>query len=355
MRRFIAFTLPLAMSCGPAFAGAGTFRTIRLDLDEGNAVALLESSAQRHVDAMRSIIASRYPGSYDARRWEYVENHMRNMPIARLEYQYRLADGQVVVKTYHAIAGEPLTRVAEQAFAGNGPPDALSTPTTPSTPDTPSPPDSLVDVARPAPPPQATDAELLDAEGADDAFYAGFDETDLRAPFRTGGSSTLKPYWHEGEYHGLDAEQKALHAIEDDIARGRVPAGGSVRGMLSGTSCHLCRDAIGKFASEYELEISFTEMVPGLPAALRRQLIAGGQARLKGLKLVEVGSGRPLLAYDVLAGSRDAQVRASLSPTTLDRGLRGKASFRLAAPRLRRITEPGQAAGESSPGTGEDC
>ncbi|QWT19157.1 hypothetical protein KPL74_15565 [Bacillus sp. NP157] len=331
----------------PGYAAAGSVTTTRADLDEGNLVALLEASSQRHVDAMRSIIVARYPGDYRARRWELVESHMRSTPIARLEYTYT-SNGISHVRTYHAMAGEPLGRVAVRAFAGPTPP---GTPSTPSSPELAT---SASEAEEDAAGSQAavSDEALAAAETADEPFYVASDATDVRAPFRMGGRSIMKPYWHDGRYHALDAEQKALRALEDDILGGVVPRSGTVRGMLSGVVCHTCRWSIGTFADAYDLDIQLTEMSPTIPSALKKELIASGRARLRGLKLIDAGTERPMVAFDALAGARAAQVRDNISPAAMERTASGKPwpqrSFRLGQPRPRRITEASASPSEGS-------
>lgn len=330
-------------------AWGGQLTTARAHIDEGNVVPLLEASSQRHVDAMRAIVSARYSGLHSARRWETIEAHVRDSAVARVEYRV-VERGAMRIRTYHAIAGESLSRVAAHAFTGDTPPGTPSTPGSSAFPsaDEWSDSDHEEDSTRQG----VSDEDLAAGEAADDPFYTGFDDTELRAPFRPTRRSIMQPYWHDGRYHGLDAEQKVLRAIEDDILDGIVPRGGQVVGLLSSMVCHTCRRPIERMAEAYDLDIRLTEMSPSIPSPLRNALIDSGKARMKGLKLVDAQSGRALGAFDALAGARDAQVRRSLSPAAMDRATSGmdwqRRSFRLGAPRPRRITE-GSSASDSPP------
>jgi hypothetical protein len=334
------FALVLALPFTSASAGSLTIN--RLDLDEGNVVALLEASSQRHVDAMRSIIEASYPGEYSARRWEMIENQARRMPVARVAYEYPLGRG-TAVRTYHAIGGEPLTRVAAHALGGPTPPgtpsSAGSSPTSPTW--------SEDDDTPPAQ--RVSDAELVAAEMADEPHYVPSDDTDIRAGFRPSERTALKPYWHQGSYHALDPEQKALRALEDDILDGKVPRGGKVQAWLSSVVCATCRRPIERMAEAYGLDVAFTEMVPFVPTNITRAEIEAGRGRMKAMRLVHAESGMPMGAFDALDVARDAQVRQALSPAAIERSSRGVSlparKFRLGPPRPRRITEGSSASG----------
>ncbi|MGA7439208.1 MAG: hypothetical protein WBW32_13890 [Luteibacter sp.] len=331
-----AATLAAMLAASPA--RAGSVKTDYLDIDEGYATALLEASSQRHVDAMRHIVAERYPGTLSARRWEEVESHVRTATLARLEYEYRTG-GTVGIRVYHALAGEPLGAVARNAFEGDEP----ASPASPSSPGWSDTEDAPVVASR-----RMTDDEIGAMEAWDDAAYAGFDESDLRAPFRPAGRSVMKPYWHQGRYHAFDAEQKALRAIEEDILDGRMPRGGTVRGLMSGAPCATCRQSVKAFADAYDLDITLSGMSSTVPVRIRDGLLASGRARLKGPRLVDVATGRPLVAYEVLAGAREAQVREGLGPLAHERASQGirsqRRSFRLGPP-------PRRAAGREIIGT----
>ncbi|KJV35444.1 hypothetical protein [Luteibacter yeojuensis] len=319
-----------------ATASAGRFTTTRIDLDDGAVVALLEASSQRHVDAMRSIIKASYPGGYSARRWEIIENHARRTPIARVRYEYPLGRS-TAFRTYHAMGGEPLSRIAALALGGPTPPGTPSSAGSPPL----SPTWSEDDDTPPAE--RVSDDELVAAEAADAPHYAAPDDTDVRAAFRPSDRTVMKPYWHQGSYHALDPEQKALRALEDDILDGKVPRGGKVQAWLSSVVCATCRRPIERMAAAYDLEVSFTEMVPFVPADVTRAEIQAGRGRMKAFRLVHADSGMPLGAFDALDVARDAQVRQALSPAAIQRASRGAHSpmrtFRLAPPRPRRVTE----------------
>ncbi|HEY4092427.1 MAG TPA: hypothetical protein VGN46_13020 [Luteibacter sp.] len=326
-------------------------RTDYLDIDEGCATALLEASSQRHVDAMRHIVAERYPGTLSVRRWEDVESHLRTATLARLEYEYSTG-GAVAIRVYHALGGQPLGDVARNAFEGE----------TPGSPESPSSPGwSDSDDPAVATFGRMTDEDVAAMEARDETAYSGFDQTDIRASFRPAGRSVLKPYWHQGRYHAFDAEQKALRAIEEDILDGRMPRGGTVRGLMSGAPCATCRESIKAFADTYDLDITLSGMSPTVPVRVKDGLLASGRARMKGPRLVDVASGRPMVAFDVLAGARDAQVREGLGPLAHERASRGarwqRRSFRLGPPPARAAA--GSALG-TEPGTdpampGPDC
>lgn len=334
-----------------ASASAGSLTISRVDLDEGNVVALLEASSQRHVDAMRSIIETSYPGEYSARRWEIIENHARRTPIARVAYEYRLGQG-TAIRTYHAVGGEPLTRIAAHAMGGPTPPgtpsSAGSSPASPTWSE-----DDETPPAR-----RVSDDELVAAEMADEPYYLPSDDTDIRAGFRPSERTVLKPYWHQGSYHALDPEQKALRALEDDILDGKLPRGGKVRAWLSSVVCATCRRPIERMAEAYGLEITFMEMVPFVPTNVTRAEIAAGRGRMKAMRLVHAESGMPMGAFDALDVARDAQVRQALSPAAIERSSRGISlparKFRLGPPRPRRITEGSSTSG-SPPGEPGDA
>jgi len=324
LRYRLACAISLVLLGSPALAGSVVLGYV--DLDEGIAVALLEASSQRHVDAMRRIIAERHPGGHPMRRWEMIEEHMRNATLARFEYRYEKG-GEVIIRTYHALGGDPLGRVAYRALAGEVP--ASPTESASSGDDSDS--DSQTTSER------VSDDELEAGEWRDRTFYAGFDEHDIRAPFRPRGRSVMHPSWQKTRYHALDAEQKALRAIEEDILDGKMPRGGSIRAWLSGSACAECRHAVRVFADTYDLDIRLNGMSSAVPVRLKEQLLTTGRARMKGPRLVDAVSGRPLVAFDALHGARQAQVRESLAPEAVEREAAASPwqprVFRLAPPR----------------------
>jgi hypothetical protein len=331
-------------------AWAGSVAITQVGLDEGLTTALLEASSQRHVDAMRRLIAKRFPGAYEARRWEDIENHMRREPIARFEYEYRVG-GRMAVRTYHSLGGEPLGRIAHTSFEGELPGSR------PGTPDSSSEWDADDEFESHAA--RASDDELAAAEAADEAFYEGFDEVDVRAPFRPRGRSVMKPFWYEGRHHGLDAEHKAMRSIEEDILDGKIPRGGRIRGLLSAPACTACRSQIQRFADTYELNIELGTMSSHLPVRTEEALIRSGRARLKGLRLVDPTSGRPILAYDVLAGARDGQIRENLTPVARERAASGtpwqRRSFRFSLGPVEPASGPQTATDEATEADTPGC
>jgi hypothetical protein len=347
LRYRLAFATGLVFVGSPALAGSVVLGYV--DLDEGVAVALLEASSQRHVDAMRRIIAERYPGGHSMRRWEVIEEHMRNATLARFEYRYE-EGGEMIIRTYHALGGDPLGRIADRALAGEVPPSPTDSASSGD--------DSDSDIDSQMTSKRASDDELEAGEWRDTTSYAGFDEHDIRAPFRPRGRSVMQPSWQKTRYHALDAEQKALRAIEEDILDGKMPRGGSIRGWLSGSVCAECRQAVRVFADTYELDIRLNGMSPAVPVKLKEQLLATGRARMKGPRLVDAASGRPLVAFDALYGARQAQVRESLAPHAVEREAAGgpwqPRAFRLGPPR-RTAPAPGTDPANDSRVPGAGC
>src|SRR5260370_26162452 len=80
---------------------AGVVELGRVTLDEGNVTALLETTSQYYVDAMRALIDERYRDDYRAIRWEALEDAMRDAPVARFEYRFEI-NGVPRVRIYHA-------------------------------------------------------------------------------------------------------------------------------------------------------------------------------------------------------------------------------------------------------------
>ncbi|MDF4005249.1 hypothetical protein P3W33_17760 [Luteibacter sp. PPL552] len=323
-------------------SNAGTVSIQTVGVDEGNVTALLEASVQRSIDAMRALIGQTHAGTYIARRWESIETHMREAPIARFEYRFQTA-GQPRLKVYHAMGGKPLGLVAREAFEGSSP---LRTPDSPDsdfewTDEA----EARFQSVRPS------DGELAAAEDADTVFYTGFDDLDVRAPFRSPSGSVMEAFWHEGRHHALDPEYKALRAIEDDLRNGVVARGGEIRGMVSTGACTTCRASARQLAAHFDVDIHMTQIFGSVPRSQRDALVASGRARLKGLKLVDAMTDRSLLAADVLADARAVQVRRNLNPSALNRVIKGVPwsghALQLAAPRLPRISETSTASDES--------
>lgn len=311
---------------------AGVVETERVTLDEGNVTALLESTSQHYVDAMRSLISERYQDEYRAIRWEALENAMRDAPIARLEYHFTV-NSVTNVRVYHAMGGRPLGSLAKSIFEG---------PTRPGTPDTPASPMETGSEdeasARPFPLVDEVAADLEDSR-----FYTEFDEINVRAPIAAEEESVLDAFLVEGENRALDPEFKALRAIERDLRTGIIPGGGRIQGSVSGMACTSCKYAMKRFSDTYAVDVRLAQVFPSMSRPAQAQLIASGRARLRGTMLVDTVTDRPLLAADLLQGAREGQIRRSLSPRAMGRSFKGmpwaRRSFRLNPIRLQRVSE----------------
>jgi hypothetical protein len=311
---------------------AGSVALERITLDEGNVTALLESTSQFYIDAMRALIDERYRDEYRAIRWETLEEAMRGASVARLEYRFEM-NGLPVVRVYHGMGGRPLGSVAKSVFEG---------PTRPGTPDTPvSPMDSEEEEG--LFPRRTSLVDEVAADVADDHFYTGFDEVNVRAPVLAEEESVLDAFVVEGRSRAFDPEFKALRAIERDLKRGVLPRGGTIYGSVSEVVCSSCSYAMQRFADTYAVDLRLAQVFPSMPRAAQDKLIASGSARLRGNLLVDAVSDRPLLATDALRGARDGQIRRSLSPRAMGRNFKGtpwaRRSFKLNPIRLPRVSE----------------
>lgn len=326
----------------PAIAHAGQVSRIALALDEGNASAMLEATSQRYVDAMQRIVQTRWQEAYTARRWETLEAAMADTPVARLEY--RVSAGGSPVRLYHGMGGPPLGTVAKEALGGPTPPPS---PTSLSIDD---PWDSAAD-------PEAVSASRASyqAQDAEDAgMYAPDDGLHVRARMRAVDGSVLHPYEIDGSDRALDAEFKVLAELEHDLRSGAIPRGGSAALLISTETCNSCDYAFRAISRHYGIDLHVTRIVSSIPPAERTRLIAEGRARMRGTRLVDAASGRPLLATDALASGRESQVRQALSPSAMNRRFRHVTweprTFRLATPAETRS----QGAGEDNR-QGPDC
>ncbi|UPG85398.1 hypothetical protein L2Y94_19160 [Luteibacter aegosomatis] len=306
--RYLTLMLLMAVGARTTNAMAGTVSLERTVLDEGNVVALLESTSQYHVDAMREVVMGRHPSGHHLSRWESLEVAMRDAPVARMEYRYEL-DGIPQTRVYHAFAGQPLSATADAIFTGESP---VSTP-------------PLMDSGdftgeSPEPGPSNRSVihglDLIDEQ--DDIYFADLPEGNVRARVLPPEGSVLTPFDVEGAQGALDAEFKAMRAIERDIAEGLVPRGGRIVGMIGGSACASCQHVMERMAETYDVDIRVTQVFGNLPPSRQRALIASGGARFKGPLLVDSQSGRPILAKDVLAESRQAQVRQALTPRAME-------------------------------------
>jgi hypothetical protein len=312
----------IAVATAPrCFAGVVTSDVVTLD--EGNVTALLENTSQRFVDAMQRLVSNSYRDEYSARRWEAVETHLSDEPVARLEYRFA-SNRNEGVRIYHAMGGEPLGTFAQETFHGPSRPASTTSSHASS--------DGEVD-----PDVRAARIDGYASQDMDDArWFAEDDGLHVRARTQRLEGSAFHPYEINGGDRALDPELKALATLERDIAQGAVPRGGSIRLLVSGETCTSCQYAFAAAARTYDVNLHVTRIVSAVAPVEQRALVSNGTARLKGLRLVDATNGRPLLAADNLAAARAAQVRQALSPTAMQRRLRGISwiprTFREAAP-----------------------
>lgn len=343
MHRTAITTLGISfLFLAPCIGRAGTVVVDNIGLDEGNTTGLLEVTSQHYVDAMRAIISDRYKDDYLAIRWEALETSMTNAQVARMEYRF-VANGETRIRVYHALGGAPLGAMAQSAFDGSTP---AVTPGSPQSPD-----DLEWGDGGPSPVRETTDYVAADAE--DSIFYAGFDNTNLRARILPRGTSVLEPFDVDGVDRAVDPEFKILRAIEHDLQTRALPPGGSIRGAVGGATCGSCREAMQSLSDTYGIDIRLTQMFGSLPSKQRDAIVAAGTAKLRGRRLVSSESGRPLLARDVLADARDRQVRQNLNPSSLQRSFKGlpwrPRSFRLGPPPPPRAGEGSTEGGSTAP------
>lgn len=333
-------TLLSLLMLTPASACAGTFTREALTLDEGNASAQLAATGQRYVDAMHHLIEARWRDAYSARRWETLETALAHTPVARLEY--RAPDG-TVARIYHAMGGAPLGELAAETFTG---------PSRPSTPDSMDGSDVEIDDTNPSD--RAARLEKyarVDAEDA--AMFSPDNALHMRARLRSTEGTLFHPYTIDGEDRALDAEFKAVAALEGDLLEGNVPRGGKATILLSGETCNSCDYAMRAAAMHYDIDVHLVRMMSRPTPAEGKTLIAGGKARWRGTRLVDQATGRPLLAADTLDGLREAQVRQAITPAAMSRRFANIPW----EPRAVRLTPPeGKVPpGEATAGTPPDC
>lgn len=333
MHRFSRFfpLCVLATACHPVVAGTARFDAI--GLDEGNAAALLETTSHYYVEAMHKLISDKYRGAHRAIRWERLETAMSEAKLARFEYRY-VRNRVPAVRVYHAMSGGPISTVAGSVFDG---PTPVTTPTSPDVEDW-----SDVEGELPA----GTGFDLGEAaalDAADEAYFAGFDATDVRARISTMESPTIGRFSVPGQADYLDAEMKILRNIERDIVSGTIPAGGSVQGFVSGMACVSCKVGTRSLAEAHDLDVRISQFYTTLSGADETAAIAAGTARLRGGILVDATSGAPMVAKDVLTAARKAQIRRLLSPGSMDRSFKGtlwrQRSFKLLPPRLPSVAD----------------
>ncbi len=272
MRRVIKtvlLTSLLFLAAPRSHAGAVTVGNI--GLDEGNTAALLESTSQYYVDAMRTLISDRYRDDYRAIRWEMLETALKEAQVARVEYRF-VVNGETYIRVYHALGGRPLSAMAQAAFGGTTP---AGTPGSPAAPL-----DADWQDATPTASGEAIDYAAMDAE--DSALYSGFNTTNLRARILAREPSVLEPFYVDGADRALDPEFKALRAIEHDLKNKLVPSGGTVRGIIGGSTCSSCRHTMRGLAESYDIDIHLTQMFGTLPRAEREALIASGRRKTQG-------------------------------------------------------------------------
>src|ERR1700754_2508726 len=232
---------------------AGVVEQGRVTLDEGNVTALLETTSQYYVDAMRALIDERYRDDYRAIRWEALEDAMRDAPVARFEYRFE-ANGVPMLRIYHAMGGRPLGSLAKSIFEGA---------TRPGTPDMPASPlgseDEEALIGR-----RMSSVDEAAVDMADSRFYANFDEINVRAPVGAGDESAFGSFVVDGRDRAFDPEFKALRAIEKDLRSGELPRGGSIYGSVSEISCTSCQYGMKRFADTYAVDLRVSQVYPTL-------------------------------------------------------------------------------------------
>jgi hypothetical protein len=311
------YLLSMGIACVPSPTWAAAFSLHSITGDDGFVVALLEATSQRYIDAMRTIVATRFPADHDALAWERLEEHMRETRVARFEYRFT-KQGVPGKRVYYAIDGEPLGTVAQRIL--DAPAQVVSL-------DSGTDSDSSTDGGDYDIEPEPIDeSALVRMETRDSPAYTSFGEDNIRAPFQNSEVSVLSAGHLNGKHRALDAEFKALRAIEQDIDEGVVPrSGGEVIGMVSGSVCASCRYASETFASAKDIPVMITEMFNAIHPSERKALIATGQARARGASLVNTSTGRPWFAADALASAREGQVRKALNPVAVERSRTGAA------------------------------
>ncbi|WP_036138097.1 hypothetical protein [Luteibacter sp. 9135] len=341
MHRFLVLSLVgggIALHGGPGHA-TPMVTVDAMGLDQGNVTAQLERTSQYFVNAMRRLLTEGYPDSYRAIRWENLEEAMNRARVARFEYRYTV-HGTEYVRVYHALDGKPLSMVAEEVFSGPTPRGSPTPPRSPASPD------GLIESDAETASGIGTVSEHRDmvaTDMGDDSLFVEFDSLNVRARILPADSSVLEGYDVPSMQGELDAEFKALRAIEYDIHAQVIPRGGRIRGAVGGATCSSCRDAMRDFARAYDADVQVTQMYGSIARSEQQALIASGRARMRGQMLVDASSGEPLLARDILGGARAAQVRRELSAGSLGRAFKGMSwrqrSFRLGTPRLPRVSE----------------
>jgi len=347
-----AFSAGILTSIVSPTSKAAVVELERVTLDEGNVTALLETTSQYYVDAMRALIEEGYRDDYRAIRWEVLEDAMRDAPVARFEYRFEM-NGVPGMRVYHAMGGRPLGSVAKTIFEG---------PTPPGTPDMPSSPMSSEDeealFSR-----RLASVDEVAVDLADARFYANFDQINVRASLLASEDSELGSFIVDGKNRAFDPEFKALRAIENDLRSGSLPRGGSIYGSVSEVTCTSCQYVMKRFADTYAVDLRVSQVYPTLPRSAERKLLASGSARMRGGQLIDAVSERPLLAADLLNGAREGQVRRSLSPRAMERNFKGtpwaRRSFQLGPARFPRVSEsstegspPPRPRGSNNPTTG---
>lgn len=310
-RKLLLPVLVLALGSSPR-SDAGNIVIDNVNFNDSR-VSSLEITSQRYVDAMRVLIGTRYRKDYRAIRWEDMERAMASAKLARFEYHY-VDHGVPKVRIYHAMGGEPLGLLGRTVFEG---------PTRPGTPSSLTSLDSLTGEDDLVVEKVASNADRVSVDAEDEAFYAGFNETDVRARVLPADNSILTSFPVDEQDRALDPEFKLLRQIEHDIQGGIVPAGGSIQGSVGGTICASCHYAMQRLSDTYSVDLRISQMFASLPKPEQQALIRDGRARLKGGRLVDPTSGRPLLAYDALRSARSEQIRQTLSPGVMRRSFKG--------------------------------
>ncbi|UPG90658.1 hypothetical protein L2Y96_02475 [Luteibacter aegosomaticola] len=224
--------------------------------------------------------------------------------MARLEY--RGPDG-AVARIYHAMGGSPISDLAADIFTGK------SRPVTPDSIDE-------FELEEPAPDVRAASLARYVAHDLEDAsMFTPDDALNVRARLRPMEDSRFHPYVIDGMDRALDAEFKAVAALENDLSASNVQRGGKATILLSGETCSSCEYALKAAARHYDIDIHLVRMMPTTSPAESNRLIKEGIARWRGARLVDPATGRPLLAADALGSLREGQVRQAITPAAMKR------------------------------------
>lgn len=241
-----AILLALTLAVAPWNTSAGT---ITIDMAEGNAVSQLAAEGRSHVDAMRSMLATDYPGmaaTANRNTISYIRREIVGATVARIEYTYE-KDGKIYRVVYHARSGRSMKTIADVGLSkkekGSGSSASDTNDTDASTGNT-------------------SIEELPGQEAKETIFYTNDAPEDIRAtslPDVEGGIEETN--FGDVASHANDAELKILRRMDVDIREGAVSAGGTVDGFVSKTVCASCKAAFNELASRHDINGSIHQMI----------------------------------------------------------------------------------------------